>query len=183
MNRLIARASATAIFVMVVGCGQTDGAPTADGGAGVNRPTASSDANTSSSPATSAAESTISKFGQAFTFRNGLSVSVGLPEPYTPSPTASTSSIDSQYVAFTVNVVNGSSDIYEPASFTANLQSGNTEAQEVFDSANGYSGSPSTSVLPGRESQFGIAFEVADPTDLVLELSPGFEYRDAIFTN
>ncbi|OZC83450.1 hypothetical protein CH282_15990 [Rhodococcus sp. 06-418-1B] len=179
MNKLLTTTGAAAVLLFgLLACSQDDGEPTADPGTGVNAPSAASE-----SVAPTTAESTNSVFGQAFTFNNGLSVGVSAPTPYTPSASAATSDPNGQFVAFTVTIVNGSSENYDPALFTASLQSGNTEAEQVYDSANDVGGAPSTAVLPSRESQFTMAFEVSDPADLVLQVSPGFEYRDAFFTN
>ncbi|MDV7991606.1 hypothetical protein [Rhodococcus sp. IEGM 1374] len=179
MNKLLTTTGAAAVLLFgLLGCSQNDGEPMADPGTGVNAPSA-----TVESAAPTTAESTNSTFGQAFTFNDGLSVGVSAPTPYTPSPSASTSNPGGQFVAFTVTIVNGSPNNYDPALFSASLQSGNTEADQVYDTANDVGGAPSTAVLPSRESQFTIAFEVTDPADLVLQVSPGFEYRDAFFTN
>jgi hypothetical protein len=63
------------------------------------------------------------------------------------------------------------------------MQSATTEEQQVYDSANGIGGSPTTTLLPGREIQFRMAFGATNPDDLVLEVTPGFEYGSAIFTS
>lgn len=178
MNKLVTIAVAAGLAFGLVACSQNEGEPTADPGAGTN----GSNAAAESASATTA-ESANSTFGQAFTFKNGLAVGVSPPAPYTPSTSASTSNPEGQFVSFTVTIVNGSPDNYDPVLFTASLQSGNAEAEKVYDSANGVGSAPTTTVLPSRESQFTIAFEVTDPTDLVLQVSPGLEYRDAIFTN
>ncbi|NLU64905.1 hypothetical protein HCA61_21955 [Rhodococcus sp. HNM0563] len=156
-------------------CSQTDGESTPDAGTGVNRPDAASTATTSDEPATA-------KFGQGFTFRNGLAVTVGMPEPFAPSGTAAGFNPGDQAITFTITIVNGSPENYDPALFTTTLQSGNREASKIYDSASNIGETPTTVILPGRESEFQVAYSVTDPTDLVMEVSPGFEYRDAIFT-
>ena len=179
MNKLLTTTAAVAVLLFgLLACSQNDGEPTADPGTGANRPGAAAE-----SVAPTTAESTNSTFGQAFTFKDGLSVGISPPTPYTPSTSASTSNPEGPFVAFTVTIVNGSPNNYDPALFSASLQSGNVEADQVYDSANDVGGAPSTAVLPSRESQFTIAFEASDPADLVLQVSPGFEYRNAFFTN
>ncbi|QCB51317.1 hypothetical protein E5720_20600 [Rhodococcus sp. PAMC28707] len=178
MYKFLTIAAAAVLSFGLVSCAQNDGKPTSDPGTGVNAPSQDG----TSAPATTA-ESTNSVFGQAFTFKNGLSVGVSGPQPFSPSASASTRNAQGEFVSFDVTIVNGSADNYEPAMFSTSLQSGNTEADQVFDTASGIGGAPSTVLLPSRESQFTIAFEVSDPADLVLQVSPGFEYRKAIFTN
>ncbi|RRQ29229.1 hypothetical protein DK926_04935 [Rhodococcus sp. Eu-32] len=179
MLKLLTTAVATAMLVLgVAGCSQEEGAPTADPGAGSNQP-----GEQASPDSTVESDSANSTFGQAFTFRDGVAVGVSPPEPYFPSASASTDDPTGSFVAFTVTIVNGSDKNYDPALFSASLQSGNAEGDQDFDTANGISGAPSTVILPSRESQFKIAFEASNPADLVLQVSPGFEYRDAIFTS
>jgi hypothetical protein len=85
-------------------------------------------------------------------------------------------------VVFDVVIVNGSQVNYEPTFFTATLQSANVEEEQVFDSENGIGGSPSTPVLPGRETAFRIAFGATNPNDLVMQVSPSFEHEPVIYT-
>jgi hypothetical protein len=51
-----------------------------------------------------------------------------------------------------------------------------TTAQQVFDSAKGVNGSPSSTVLPGRSVTFTVAFGLPskDTVDLQVELQPGY---------
>ncbi|WP_241387714.1 hypothetical protein [Rhodococcus sp. CH91] len=164
-----------AMAATLTACNQTGGESTPDAGTGINRPDATSAATTSDEPATAT-------FGEGFTFRNGLAVAVAPPEPFTPSGSAAGFEAGDQAVTFTITIVNGSPENYDPVLFTTNLQSGNSEASEIYDSASSIEGAPTTVILPGREAEFRVAYSVMDPTDLVLVVSPGFEYRDAIFT-
>lgn len=86
-------------------------------------------------------------------------------------------------VKFTVTIVNNTGDTFEPSMFSATVQSGNREGDQIFDSANGLEGSPHTTLLDGREAQFVIGFGVDDPEDLVMEASPSWEHDSAIYTN
>jgi hypothetical protein len=123
-------------------------------------------------------------FGETYTYENGLAVTVSPPQPYAPSDSAAVGDpAPPNFVAFDITVTNGTQANYDPAMFTATMQSGSTEGQQVFDSANGIGGTPTTTLLPGRESQFRMAFGATDPNDLVLEVAPGFEYESAIFTS
>jgi hypothetical protein len=123
-------------------------------------------------------------FGETYSYENGLTVTVGAPQPYTPSDSAAVGEpAPPSFVVFEIKVVNGTTGNYDPVSFSASLQSGPTEEEQVFDSANGIGGTPSTTLLPGRESVFRMAFGATDPADLVMEVTPGFEYESAIFTS
>lgn len=151
-------------------------------------PTATATATATSTPTPTPTEEptpttpTYSTFGDTFTYENDLSITIGEPEPFTPSDTAAFDEA-AAYVSFPVTIVNNSTEPYDPTLFFVNGQSTNTEIDQVFDSAQGYEGSPSTVLLPGREASFNLGFGVADPDDIVLEVSPGFEYDNAIFTS
>lgn len=54
------------------------------------------------------------------------------------------------------------------------------EADQVFDTANGLTGSPKIAILDGRQSTFTIGFGVDNPSDIVMELSPGLSSRHPI---
>ena len=126
----------------------------------------------------------IPTFGETFTYQDGLAVTVSAPQPFQPSDSAAVGEpAPPSYVVFDITVKNGTQANYDPASFMASLQSGTVEGEQVFDSASGLGGTPSTTLLPGRESAFRMAFGVTDPNDLVMEVTPGFEYESAIFTS
>jgi len=194
MKRLLVMKIAVTAVVLatLAACGTAGGKATATAPTGVNRPTTTSATTTTAAPTTTttAAPTTTteappvnSKLGEAFTYKNGLAVTVGQPSPYTPSHSQSGASPGDKYVVFTITVINKTATNYEPGSFRATVQSANVEGNSVFDSANGIGGSPTTLVLPGRESKFKLAFGVADPKDLVVQVTPGYSYKPAIFTS
>lgn len=183
---ILAAPSIAATVLVLAGCGGTSGAPS-EGDAGTNRPTTSS----SESPADTAADSPAAeeagdgtqKFGDSYKYEDGLTVTVSKPAKFKPSDVSFVSKPQKDYRQFTITVVNKTGKPYDPSMFTASLQSGNEEMEEIFDSAKGFEGSPTTKVLNGRETKFKIGFGAADPADMVLELAPGFEYQSAIFTS
>jgi hypothetical protein len=120
-------------------------------------------------------------FGETWEYTDGVALTVSAPEPFEPSDTALAEDA-AAYVVFDVTITNGSDEPYEPLVITS-VQSGSAEAEEVFDTASGLDGTPSTTVLPGREVMFQIGYGVADPDDLVLQITPGFEYEDAIYVS
>ncbi|WP_129666372.1 hypothetical protein [Phytoactinopolyspora endophytica] len=82
-------------------------------------------------------------------------------------------------VAFTVTIINNSDEPYDPSEFYSTMQSGTSEGSSIYDE--GMEGAPSTSVLPDREVSFELAYGVEDPTDLVLEVTPGWDYDAAVY--
>ena len=105
------------------------------------------------------------------------------PTPFKPTAAAAGGSPGDVYLGFTVTVVNNTGSKYDPTMFNASVQSGDKEAEEVFDFGGEYKGPPSTAVLNGRQSSFKVGFAVSDPGDIVMEVRPGFDYDSAYFTS
>lgn len=168
---------------LLAGCATTGGPGTPV--AGTNRPSSSgsSTSSTSSAPSddSSGSGSETVKFGSTYTWDDGLSVTVSKPVKFTPSETSMGGGKNN--VKFTVVIVNKSGKTFDPAMFTTTAQSANAEAEEIFDSAKGLEGSPSTKVLNGREVKFSIGYSVTNAKDIVLEVSPSFEHESALFTS
>jgi hypothetical protein len=163
------------------------------GTTGVVQPTVTVTANAPSGAATSAdapsedpeggtssADDAQARFGQTYTYDNGLAVTVSSTAPFKPSETGICGKA-SAYVVFTVTVKNGTSERYDPGSFSTSLQSGQSEGKRCFDSAKDVAGSPSTALLTGRTVAWKEAYAVSDPNDLVLEATPGFDYGSVLF--
>lgn len=170
-----ARATAALLAVsLIAGC--TSGQVADSPAVGDNRPSATKTADATP------AEPINPTFGETFEWSDGLSVTVSAPSEFVPSSSALAGPAAS-YLAFTVTLVNGTDQNYEPGGFFATMQSGNAEAEQVFDIEQEFSGGPQTVLLPGREVEFKIGFGVNDPTDLVLQVMPDFTRDSAIFTS
>lgn len=123
-------------------------------------------------------------FGEVLEYDDGLVVTVGAPQDYTPSDSAYVDGpAPAAFVAFDVTIVNGTGQDFEPIGFLLTLQSGSTEESQVFDSAQGLDGTPYTTLLPGREVSFRVGFGASVPDDLVLEVTPGFDYEPVVYTS
>lgn len=122
-------------------------------------------------------------FGETATYSNGLSISVSEPTEFTPSEWAVEDAPADNYLKFTVKVVNKTGANFDPSGMYLTMQSGNAEAEEIFDTDSGLEGTPMTTILNGRESTFDVGFGVDDPSDLVLEVDSGdFDLASSIFT-
>lgn len=169
------------IAAITAGCASTTGA--AD-----DNPPSGSNADKSAAATTKAATKKPAPkaptFGQAFTWKDGLSVKVSRPKTFEPGEYAAGAK-GGTAVRFTFTVVNNTDKPYDPSLFYATLQSGNAESEQIFDSENDLEGSPQTKLLPKREAKFDLGFSAKNPKDLVLEVSPdaGIEYQSALFTN
>jgi hypothetical protein len=109
-------------------------------------------------------------FGKAYTWDDGVTVTVGKPKSFRPSAYAAVEK-GKRYVKFTVTVVNKSNKSVDLGLTYISVQSKNQEADEVFDSGSGLKGPPDTKVLKGRVSVFDVGFGVADPRDVVMEIA------------
>jgi len=189
MNRARLAGATLLIAVTAVatlsGC-TTPATPVESAPAGDNRPTTATtqvvDAPSASAAAPSAGGGTAT-LGKAYTWADGLSVTIGAPQSYTPSSSAAGVVDGQKSVTLQVTIVNGTGAPFDPAMATVSAQSGNTEASKIYDSAKGIGSSPSTKILAGRETTYKVAFSVADPKDLVVEFAPDFTYTSVIFTS
>jgi len=149
---------------------------------GVKLPNLLDDGSSNSdSPSASPSEEPPIAFGQTKTFDDGLSVTVGTPVGFKPSDYASAGKAP-VYVKFQVTLHNGSGKTFDPSSFSASLQSGSTEEDEVYDSGKRIGDTPDTKLLDGRNAVFWIGYGAESATDLVLDVSLDFD-RDVIFAS
>ena len=123
------------------------------------------------------------KFGETFTWEDGLSVMVGKPVKVSRSEWASGGENSKYILAFPVTLVNKTGKRFDPTGFSSTLQSGNEEGDPVFDTEKGLNDTPTTTLLNGREAKFKLAYGVNSKTDIVLEVSPDFgEHTSVIYT-
>ena len=138
-----------------------------------------------SAPATEEAEDIGNlAFGDAATYPDDISISVSAPAPFTPGEYAS-GATQAANVVFSFTITNGSAENFEPYTY-AQVSSGGVEGESIFDSGNPVgelTGGPTAVILPGGTVTWMQAFSVADANALTLQVSPNFEYEDAIFTN
>lgn len=182
MKKSIVLAAITALSL--AGCTSVTASPSVSAPAGANRPsvTASADTTTSasSSPSSSKPDDGVAAFGSAFSWQDGLSITVSKPAPYAPSKYAANGKTFTHFVVVDVVIVNKTGAAWDPAMIYATLQSANQEGERVFDSSQ-LPPEPSTKLLNGREAKFKMAFGVADPADLVLEIRPDFDHESVLF--
>lgn len=180
---------AAALTLALGACGQTTGAATDSPTSGSNRPTATVtetesataetvtetaepvEAEPEPAPSLTGTDPGILTLGESFTYSDGLQVTISKPEAFTSSEWSFPES--SPGLRFTVTIVNGTGTKYDPSLELVNAQIGNTEAEQIFDTENGLDGSPSTSVLPGREVTYKVGFAGTDAENLVVEYQPG----------
>jgi hypothetical protein len=149
--------------------------------AGANRPPTTAPTATATAPTVTAPTATAPTasarpeqetlaFGKAYTWDDGVTLTVGMPKSFRPSEYAAAEE-GTHYLKFAVTVVNKSDKPVDLGLTYVSVQSKNKEADEVFDSGSGLKGPPDTKVLKGRDSDFYIGFGVADPKDVVMEIA------------
>ncbi len=198
-STVLAMTGIASLALSLGACGLQSGSQTPSPSAGNNRP---SDVITSTSTVTETAAPTpeapveeieeepvpeltgadpgILKMGDSFTYSDGLQITVSKPIAMTSSEYAAPESTSG--LSFTITIVNGTGAKYDPSMGYITAQMGNTEAEEIFDTENGYEGSPMTTVLPGRETTYKVAYAGSDTKNLVLEFAPDFDRGSLIFT-
>jgi len=127
-------------------------------------------------------ESTLNKlpkFGETVTF-DGLSVGVSAPEAFSPSQYAFGAD-QAANVKFTVTLTNTGSEGYDPVLTFISASSGQQEATQIFDEA--LVGAPTTTILPGQAVSYQVGFSVADPAQIVLDVTGGFDYETVTYTS
>ncbi len=139
------------------------------------QPTEPEPTETATDPATLA-------FGKTFEWENHISVTVSAPKAFTPSATRFGGEAFKSAVQFTIIVVNKSGKPFDASMVYSSVQSNDVEADEIFDSAKGMNGTPDTKILNNRQAKFKVAFGVANPKDIVFELTPGGEYVSTLWT-
>lgn len=122
-------------------------------------------------------------FGEAVTYRNSLTVTVGAPEAFRRSEWASGGEGSAALIKFKVTITNDGDEPYDASMLMLSVQSGTGEGDEVYDTDGGLDGGLMTSVLPGRTVEFWSGWGVDDADDLVVQLTPGFDYRTLYVTS
>ena len=187
---LAPRLATLAVAVLLVsGCGT---AATVDAGspAGTNRPASSKAADTKTTEPTEegttdapAQDDGTAAFGKTYTWDDGLSIKVGKPTTFKPSEWAIGSAKGKTSVLMSVTIVNKTGKPFDPGMVYLTAQSGNEEAEQIFDSEKNVGGGPSTKVLNGREVTFKVGFAVGNPKDIVVEVAPDWDHDSVLFSS
>ena len=177
MKPRIAAAAASLLLLLLAGCGGTTGTVATSAEAGSNADTTTTPSDTGSTPA----DPGTLAFGQTYKWDDGLQVTITKPVTYKPTKWAVTSGKEKNNLVVTVTLVNGTGAKFDPAMFHMSAQSGDADAEGVYDTAKGVGSSPETKLLAGRQAKWKAAFNVKNPKDLVLEVAPDFEHDSVIY--
>lgn len=141
-------------------------------------------AEDSAAPGSATAIDGVLQFGDTAEFEDGLRLTVSEPRTdYVPSEYASRLDESlTDYVAFTVTIENGTSEPFEPL-FYAEGNSGGKAVDQIFDSEQNIGSAPSGRILPGESVTFDVAFGVADPASVTLDVSADFDHDAVLYSN
>lgn len=178
---------AIAAAALLSACAQTPATPGAVAEqTGSNRPAATSEAPVADvaepEPEFTAPEEADDEpvaFGSSKVYTDGLQVTVSKGKSFKPSDTSAGGDGFKSFVKYTITIVNGTGKVFDASMFSSSAQSGNVEADEIYDTDMG--GAPGTKLLKGRESKFSVGYGVTDPKDVVLEVTPSFEHNSVLF--
>ena len=113
------------------------------------------------------------RFGADHRFASGLTVSVGSPQSFRPSPSAYPAS--PRGAAFDVQLVNNGADTYKLSGLNVTATADGRAVKQVVDATQGFNGiaDAGKDVLPGRTVHVTLAFAVPpEPTQLRLQIRP-----------
>lgn len=102
-------------------------------------------------------------FGDTYTWPDGLAVTISAPEVVEPSEAAAGTVDGQENLSFTITVTNGTGEDIESSMIMLTVVSGGHEASEIFDTDWEY---PTSTILPGKDLTWKVAYSVADPSDL-----------------
>lgn len=142
----------------------------------------SSDASTTPTEDSSLPDGAQARFGSAYSYDDGLIVTVSSASAYKPSQFA-VCATSHAYVMYTITIKNSTGAAFDPSFFHTTVQSGQSEGDQCFDSSRGLGGSPSTKVLAGRSVTWKAGYGVANAKDVVMEVTPDFDHDSVIFAS
>ena len=120
--------------------------------------------------------------GETYSWDDGLAATVTTPQEFTPSEGNEIAGTTT-YVRFTITLTNNAGAEFDSTLASESVQSGGREAEYLIDSANGFIGSPTVTVLPGRSVSYDVGYGVLDPAGLIVELGQASRARLCLAVN
>ncbi|RKW71731.1 DUF1942 domain-containing protein [Galactobacter caseinivorans] len=181
MKKVISISAVALVALSLTACSDPSGGTVEKSGAdNASQSQAAKDSTTSAAPE-AGSESSDPKLGDAYTWENGMKIAVSKPKKFKPSEYAM-ADVQGKPQVFTVTVTNGTEEDFKPVILSLSASSGGSEAEQIFDSSQGVE-MPTTTVKPGKTVTYKVAFDVEDPDDITMDVSPGFEYDSKTFVS
>jgi hypothetical protein len=134
-------------------------------------PSAETQAEPAEAEAEEKAPDGVGKFGQVLSWEN-VDITVTEPAPFEPSEYVDEGYEFDHYIVVEVRLTNTGEELFDPTWVHLTASSGEQEAMFVADVEKGINGAPMTSVQPGKSAKWKEAFNVADPDDIAVEITP-----------
>jgi hypothetical protein len=173
MGRLKIGTAVAGLLLIATACSGNDG-----DGAPATRSTGEG-ANASTEQVTALGGKVVS-FGENFEFEDGLSITVGEPKEFVPSPSATTGG-EGQYVKFTMQLANETNAKISLSEVFVTVESGGGQAGDVVDKKHKMSGPPSAKLKPGDEVAWSQGFGVLDPENVTVVVQAGMDRAPVAF--
>lgn len=176
LKRLLA---ATAACLLLVSCGGEDSTPPAEdtapppttAGSTAEEPSPATEE--SAEPAEPAEDGLTKGFGTTLTWDDGVQFTLSQPNVVEATETMSmllTNEKLDEFVVMDATLVNGTAEPLSPMMINTQATTGEIEAEAVFDSASGI-GMPTADILPGKSSQYKVAFARMAGQEFVVSVS------------
>jgi len=151
---------------------------------GLSTPGSVTSAGDGSQPDSTAPAAASPHFGDTYTWKSGVAVTISAPQPFTPSASSYGQVAGYTNLEFSVTLVNNSSNSVNAMLMSTSVLSGGKDGPSIFDSSQNI-GPVTTDIPAGKSLQWDIAFSVADPNDITMSVSsPGDLLADKVtFTN
>lgn len=125
------------------------------------------------------------KFGETFTYEDGIAISVSQPVTGQASEYAAGGDETGGAIRIlTVTILNGTKKVFDPGMVRADLNYGpnGTAASRVFDSSNNLGAGFEGKILPGKKQVAKLAFGVPKgPQEILVSISPSFKHNEVLF--
>lgn len=129
-----------------------------------------------------AAPEGIGTFGQVVSW-DGVDLTVAKPKAFEPSGSAGGAEKFEHTVSVDVKLTNTGDEPLDPTLVYVSASSGEQEASPVFDVEKGIDVPPTTDIRPGKSVKWTVAFNVADPKDILVEVTPpDFSMEPVLFS-
>lgn len=175
MRRSALSLSAAAVLALTLSA-CSDGASGGAAESEASKSNASASASVESATASAEASSTAvdddgkTVFGDTHTWSDGLAITIGEPEEFTPSSSAAGSEGEGTPLKFEVTVENGTDEPLPAGMIGMQSSSGGKEDQLIVDSQNDIMPG-SVDIRPGKTLTWTTAYMVNDPSDQAIQVT------------
>lgn len=111
--------------------------------------------------------------GEEVAWPSGATITVKKLETFTPQY----EDVDGTAIKFTIVLNNSKDESFDPSGMYVTVVSGDSEAEEIYD--DGVGDYPESPLRPGDVRKFTVGFDVQDPGDVTINVSPDMMTTEA----